>query len=70
MIAGGAWGAGLATFSGDRILEVFYPDPRLGTSDESAEPLGAELTDERRGTRQAPVITVIADLSQPPDGAA
>ena len=30
MIDGGAWGAGLATFSGDRILEVFYPDPRWG----------------------------------------
>ena len=23
-------GAGLATFSGDRILEVFYPEPKLG----------------------------------------
>ena len=25
-----AWGAGIATFSGDRILEVFYPEPQLG----------------------------------------
>ena len=32
MIDGGAWGAGLATFSGDRILEVFYPEPRLGAA--------------------------------------
>ena len=27
-----AWGAGIATFSGDRVLEVFYPDPKLGTT--------------------------------------
>ena len=26
----GAHGAGLATFSGDRVLEVFYPAPALG----------------------------------------
>ena len=30
MSDGGAWGAGLATFSGDRVLEVFYPAPALG----------------------------------------
>ena len=82
MIDGGAWGAGLATFSGDRILEVFYPEPRLGAHDgsgtrelgaEEAERHGlptAQRTDDRRGTRQAPVITVIEDLSQPPDGTA
>jgi 2,3,4,5-tetrahydropyridine-2-carboxylate N-succinyltransferase len=59
-----AWGAGLATYSGDRILEVFYPDPRLGTP---GDPLDTpERTDELRGTRQAPVLTVIGDLSQPP----
>jgi hypothetical protein len=27
-----AWGAGIATFSGERVLEVFYPDPKLGTT--------------------------------------
>jgi 2,3,4,5-tetrahydropyridine-2,6-dicarboxylate N-succinyltransferase len=82
MIDGGAWGAGLATLSGDRILEVFYPEPRLGAHDgsgtrslgaEEAERLGLptnQRTDDHRGTRQAPVITVIADLSLPPDGAA
>ena len=59
-----AWGAGLATYSGDRVLEVFYPDPRLG---EPGEPLEAqERVDDLRGTRQAPVLTVIEDLSQPP----
>jgi 2,3,4,5-tetrahydropyridine-2-carboxylate N-succinyltransferase len=65
-----AWGAGLATFSGDRILEVFYPEPRLGRPDEAAELEVAESRDDRRGTRQAPVLTVIEDLSAPPDGTA
>ena len=69
-IDGGAWGAGLATFSGDRILEVFYPEPRLGRPDHAGELEFPELADERRGTRQAPVFTVIEDLSQPPDGTA
>jgi|tagenome__1003787_1003787.scaffolds.fasta_scaffold20372681_2 2,3,4,5-tetrahydropyridine-2-carboxylate N-succinyltransferase len=78
----GAWGAGLATFSGDRVLEVFYPAPRLGAEGEpgvrelSVEQAaqrgvpGAQRTDDRRGVRLAPVLTVIADLAQPPDGAA
>jgi 2,3,4,5-tetrahydropyridine-2-carboxylate N-succinyltransferase len=66
---GGAWGAGLATYSGDRILEVFYPDPQLGG--EPGEPLDFEVTtDELRGTRQVPLLTVVDDLQQPPAGAA
>ena len=70
MIDGGAWGAGLATFSGDRILEVFFPAPRLGSEGEH-DPLSVpERTDDRRGTRQAPIVTVIEDLSRPPEGAA
>jgi 2,3,4,5-tetrahydropyridine-2-carboxylate N-succinyltransferase len=84
-IDGGAWGAGLATFSGDRILEVFFPAPALGAvagdgrpgthilSKEDAERHGLpaeQRTDQLRGVRQASVFTVIEDLSQPPDGAA
>jgi 2,3,4,5-tetrahydropyridine-2-carboxylate N-succinyltransferase len=77
-----AWGAGLATFAGERILEVFYPEPQLGAHDgpafrelsaEEAEANGlpgAQRTDDRRGTRQAAVLTVIADLDAAPDGAA
>jgi 2,3,4,5-tetrahydropyridine-2,6-dicarboxylate N-succinyltransferase len=65
----GAWGAGLATFAGDRLLEVFYPEPRLGEPPAG----GAELTaampgpraDERRGVEQRPILTVVEDLSQP-----
>ena len=64
-----AWGAGLATYAGDKILEVFYPDPRLGG--EPGAPLdGGETIDELRGTRQAPVLTVIRDLDAPPAGTA
>ncbi len=77
----GAWGAGLATFAGDRILEVFYPDPQLGEHDgtfaelsaEEAEAHGlpgAQRTDDRRGVREAAVLTVISDLQNPPDGPA
>ena len=80
MIDGGAWGAGLATFSGDRILEVFYPEPRLGAHDASRRASWAprrprtacrdQRTDDLRGVRLAPVTTVIDDLDAPPDGAA
>ena len=77
-----AWGAGIATFSGDRVLEVFYPDPKLGTtlapgfselSIEDAEQFGvpgAQRTDDLRDVREGPVLCVIADLQQPPDGTA
>ncbi len=78
----GAHGAGLATFSGDRVLEVFYPAPALGDGGhpagfselnaEDAERLGlpgAQRSDQLRDVRQAPVLTVIADLQAPMDGA-
>jgi|tagenome__1003787_1003787.scaffolds.fasta_scaffold20984807_4 2,3,4,5-tetrahydropyridine-2-carboxylate N-succinyltransferase len=72
-----AWGAGLATFAGERILEVYFPDPRLGEPPETGTrelgPADAERhglpsarEDPRRGVREAPVLTGIADLSQPP----
>jgi 2,3,4,5-tetrahydropyridine-2-carboxylate N-succinyltransferase len=75
----GAWGAGIATFAGDRVLEVFYPDPQLETpgepgfrelSVEDAERYGlpgAQRGDDLRGVRQAPVLTAIADLASPPE---
>jgi 2,3,4,5-tetrahydropyridine-2-carboxylate N-succinyltransferase len=66
-----AWGAGLATFSDDRVLEVWYPAPALGEPDEAAAsglPEGGN--DELRGVRQGPVLTVIADLAEPPADAA
>jgi 2,3,4,5-tetrahydropyridine-2-carboxylate N-succinyltransferase len=77
-IEGGAWGAGLATFAGDRVLEAFYPAPKLGDppGGECARELSAGeaerygiprvRTDDRLNVRQTPVLTVIADLSEPP----
>ncbi len=77
-IESGAWGAGLATLAGDRVLEVFYPDPRLGdppTGQDARELSAGEAerhgiprvrTDDRLNIRQAPILTVIADLGEPP----
>ena len=80
----GAWGAGLATFSDDRLLEAFYPAPALGAPSDGGAPGTRELSaeeaaghglppggrDGRRDVRQAPVLTVIADLAEPPRDAA
>ena len=75
----GAWGAGIATFSGERVLEVFYPDPQLG--DHAASPAsrelsaedagahglpGAQRTDDRRDVRQAAVLTASSPTSATP----
>ncbi len=60
-----AWGSGLATLAGERVLEVFYPDPQLGEPG-SHEPLAPIREDARRGTRQESVLTVIDDLAAPP----
>jgi 2,3,4,5-tetrahydropyridine-2-carboxylate N-succinyltransferase len=60
-----AWANGLATHAGDRVLEVFYPEPRLGPPGEPADLL-PERADDRRGVRQTPVFTVIEDLAAPP----
>ena len=65
MIDGGAWGAGLATFSGDRILEVFYPEPRLGEHDGSGT---RELSAERppsTGCRPRSAPTIAAARARP-----
>jgi 2,3,4,5-tetrahydropyridine-2,6-dicarboxylate N-succinyltransferase len=79
----GAWALGLATYAGDRLLDAWYPEPRLGLAGAPAEAgtrevlgaqagdlAGAARGDENRGTRGAPIVTVIADLAEPPDGAA
>jgi len=79
----GAWGLGLATFAGDRLLDAWFPEPRLGLDDAPAEAgtgliqgaqagdlAGAARTDDLRGVRVVPVVTVIADLSEPPQDAA
>jgi 2,3,4,5-tetrahydropyridine-2-carboxylate N-succinyltransferase len=78
--ATGAVAAGLATFTaaGDRVLDTWYPAPRLetgvvtsGTREATAEEAAAVglppgTSDPWRGVRVAPVVTEIADLSAPP----
>jgi 2,3,4,5-tetrahydropyridine-2-carboxylate N-succinyltransferase len=70
--AGGAWGFGLATVSGDRVLDVWYPAPELAAEgspalgDAPAELLALEGSDEVRRVARSVVRTVIGDLAAPP----
>jgi 2,3,4,5-tetrahydropyridine-2-carboxylate N-succinyltransferase len=77
--AQGAWGIGLATFAGERMLDAWFPDPQLSLEGAPAHPgtrevLGAlagdlataARSDDLRGVRVAPIATVVADLSAPP----
>jgi 2,3,4,5-tetrahydropyridine-2,6-dicarboxylate N-succinyltransferase len=67
----GAWGTGLATIAGERVLDTYFPEVHLGLDGapggagtrETGEPLA---TDERRGVRLVPVETVIGSLAEPP----
>src|SRR4051812_689612 len=67
-----AWGVGLATVTeaNDRVLDTFFPDPRLDGDVEphgAGHPLaGAQRRDERRGVRTELRTVVIEDLSAPP----
>ena len=65
----GAWGAGLATVSsGGRVLDTFFPEPRLGTDAPLAPDalVAEERVDPMRDVRTAAVTTVIDDLATPP----
>lgn len=53
---------GLATFAGEDILDVWYPDPQSTDTDLS----GLEEVDHQRGVERRTVTTEIADLSSPP----
>lgn len=53
---------GLASFVGDKVLDVWYPDPR----DEGLDLSHLGTVDEARGVEQRSVETIIADLSAPP----
>jgi 2,3,4,5-tetrahydropyridine-2,6-dicarboxylate N-succinyltransferase len=69
-----AWGRGLATLTGDgRVLDVLFPDPRLGLEGAPAGPGTTELedgpSDDRRGVRTVTVATVLDDLEAPPTDA-
>lgn len=62
---------GLATFSGDTLLDVWYPKPSLSTSPSDVSGLERGIkTDDIRQVRTQVITTVISDLSTPPKDAA
>ncbi|MFZ0015454.1 MAG: 2,3,4,5-tetrahydropyridine-2,6-dicarboxylate N-succinyltransferase [Acidimicrobiia bacterium] len=58
--------AGLASFAGEKLLDVWYPDPT--DADADLDRLGT--VDEARGVEQRAVVTEISDLSEPPSNPA
>jgi len=58
---------GIATYSGEKILDVWYPDP---LSSHHAAVIGLEGSDAERRTERRIVETVVDDLSEPPMGPA
>ncbi len=67
-----AWGKGLATVTaGGRVLDVLYPEPQLGRSEHSpgTEVVAEGPPDERRGTKNVEVVTVLDDLDSAPTDA-
>jgi 2,3,4,5-tetrahydropyridine-2-carboxylate N-succinyltransferase len=53
---------GIATFSGEKILDVWYPDP----NDAGADLSDLAMVDEARKVETRVVTTVVDDLSSPP----
>ena len=63
----GASGSGLATLSRERVLDVYFAEPRLGAwGGIGTRPTGQGTPDESRGVRVVPVDTSIASLADPP----
>ena len=70
-ITSAASGFGLATYSDDVLLDVWFPAPALSASPADVAGLdGAIGSDDIRGVRTEVITTVIADLSQAPVDAA
>lgn len=64
---GSASGLGLATTDGQDLLDVWYPEPVLGSTPADVPNLDAGTKgDEIRGVKVVTVRTVIEDLSAPP----
>jgi 2,3,4,5-tetrahydropyridine-2-carboxylate N-succinyltransferase len=67
MIQEGASASGVATLAGDRVLDAYYPGPRLGAwGSPGTKHTGPEAHDEIRRVRTVPVETSIASLAEPP----
>lgn len=63
MTDAGAHAIGIATFAGEKVLDVWYPDPH---SVDAAHLERLEGTDEDRGVRRVIIETYLPDLSKPP----
>ena len=64
-----AWGRGLATLTGEgRVLDVLFPDPRLGAGEGAPGTSVGEVRSEdpRRGVKDVEVVTVLDDLESAP----
>ena len=71
MTLGPACALGLATFSGDTLLDAWYPEPALGTEPVDVPRLESSIhVDEVRGVDVRTIRTEIADLQAPPVDAA
>jgi 2,3,4,5-tetrahydropyridine-2-carboxylate N-succinyltransferase len=57
---------GIATFSEEKVLDVWYPDP----TDTGADLSAMAMVDEARKVETRVVTTLIADVSSPPSDAA
>jgi 2,3,4,5-tetrahydropyridine-2-carboxylate N-succinyltransferase len=67
MISDGASASGIATLAGDSVLDVYFPEPRLGAWGEpGTRRTGRAAYDEVRGVHTVPVETSIASLADPP----
>ena len=67
MIEQGASGSGVATLAGDRVLDVYYPEPRLGVWGEAGtRTVGQPAHDATRRIDTVRVETSVASLADPP----
>lgn len=55
---------GLASFAGEKVLDVWYPDP----TDADSDLFDLSIIDEARGVERRPVLTDIPDLAAAPSG--
>ncbi len=67
MIDTGASASGVATLAGDRVLDAYYPEPRLGAWGEpGTKTTGQRDSDEIRKVETVPIVTSIGSLADPP----
>ena len=67
MIDTGASASGVATLAGDRVLDAYYPEPRLGAWGEPrTKTTGQRDYDEICKVETVPIVTSIASLADPP----